>query len=177
MAVEEEREVDVSEFTRHANEIEDKLWLGSEDAGQVSFEVLRKVGITHVIVPAYTGMENVKKYPDKIVYVQRYVPDIADFPYLPLWPGFIDHIDEALASGGAVLVHCAAGRSRSAALVIAYLMQKHGWSVVEAMSYVRSKRPQVSTKFEEQLRLWDLIDYSVDDPRAPLLSKFNQIGK
>jgi protein-tyrosine phosphatase len=41
---------------------------------------------------------------------------------------------------GHVLVHCAAGMSRSPTVVIAYLMKVHRKSLREAFAYVRSKR-------------------------------------
>jgi len=53
-------------------------------------------------------------------------------------------IDEAISSGGNVLVHCFAGRSRSVTIVVAYLMKKHRMSLESALSLVRSKRPQVA---------------------------------
>lgn len=47
---------------------------------------------------------------------------------------FIDSID------GAVLVHCYAGISRSATIVIAYLMIKRGMIYEEAIRFVQKKR-------------------------------------
>lgn len=55
-----------------------------------------------------------------------------------------EFIEKARTSGGKVLVHCNAGISRSATIVIAYLMKKQDWSLDRAYSMVRSKRPQVS---------------------------------
>jgi protein-tyrosine phosphatase len=44
----------------------------------------------------------------------------------------VDVIDAALAGGGAVLVHCKLGKSRSATLVIAYAMQRHNFNLKDA---------------------------------------------
>ncbi|KPA74795.1 putative Dual-specificity protein phosphatase [Leptomonas pyrrhocoris] len=54
----------------------------------------------------------------------------------------------------AVLVHCQKGRSRSATIVLAYLIYTNGWSVAEAMKYVATRRPCVEPNigFMEELR-------------------------
>ncbi len=57
--------------------------------------------------------------------------------------------------GGAVLVHCYAGVSRSASCVIAFLMQECGLTFLEAMTYVRKKRPIVFPNFGFQRQLMD----------------------
>ncbi|MEQ2214378.1 hypothetical protein XENOCAPTIV_004021 [Xenoophorus captivus] len=47
-------------------------------------------------------------------------------------------------SGQGVLVHCQAGVSRSATVVIAYLMKHTLMTMTDAYKYVRSRRPVVS---------------------------------
>ncbi|CAM9473527.1 unnamed protein product [Lampetra fluviatilis] len=47
------------------------------------------------------------------------------------------------ALGHSVYVHCKAGRSRSATMVAAYLIQVHGWDVQEACNHLRSLRQHV----------------------------------
>ncbi|KAG5498499.1 hypothetical protein JKF63_02785 [Porcisia hertigi] len=54
----------------------------------------------------------------------------------------------------AVLVHCQKGRSRSATIVLAYLIYTNGWSVAETMKYVGMRRPcaEPNIGFMEELR-------------------------
>ena len=65
----------------------------------------------------------------------------------------MDFIDEQLARGS-VLVACTAGMSRSASMMVGYLV-KTGWSAPEAIACVRQARPQilpVSCMLESVLR-------------------------
>lgn len=56
-----------------------------------------------------------------------------------------------------VLVHCVMGRSRSATLVLAYLMMKHNLSVVDAIEHVRQRRCILPNHgFLKQLRALDI---------------------
>jgi hypothetical protein len=55
-----------------------------------------------------------------------------------------DCLDEQIGSGKTVLVSCTMGVSRSAALVMAYLMRSNKWSFREAESFVRERRPIVN---------------------------------
>jgi len=148
-----------SMFTANANEIIPGLWLGSEEAGQAPLEELVAHRITRVLVPANTGCE-VSIHTPHILYKQLYVADTSGYPILPLFDECFTWVDEVLGPQGteptaAVLVHCAAGKSRSAAFVIGYLMYRMRMSFIEAYSHVRKCRPCVSTKFEEQLQEWE----------------------
>mmetsp|Transcript_32406 Transcript_32406/g.100233 ORF Transcript_32406/g.100233 Transcript_32406/m.100233 type:complete len:246 (-) Transcript_32406:151-888(-) len=62
-------------------------------------------------------------------------------------------IDAAKAAGEAVLVHCQAGVSRSASIVIAYVMKSLGMSLEDAFAYVKARRKIVSPNraFMEEL--------------------------
>ncbi len=56
-----------------------------------------------------------------------------------------------------MLVHCQQGQSRSAAVVVSYLMRTRGLDYDDAFELVCSRRPQVLPhmfQFEEQLRQW-----------------------
>ena len=86
-----------------------------------------------------------------------------DYKYIPMddspsqdllsnLPEALDFIQTQLEQGHTVLVHCAAGISRSASVVIAYLMS-HGMSLEQAYGYVKSRRPivQPNPGFMQQL--------------------------
>ncbi|KAM3134538.1 hypothetical protein pb186bvf_013352 [Paramecium bursaria] len=58
---------------------------------------------------------------------------------------------------GSVLVHCAAGVSRSASVTIAFMMRLKGMSFQEAMNYVKRKRQVICPNygFQRQLRQFE----------------------
>ena len=63
-------------------------------------------------------------------------------------------ISQALTDNKNVIVHCAAGMSRSPSLVIAYLMIENRWGYEETFHYVKNKRPIVEPNigFVKQLK-------------------------
>ncbi|KAL3831706.1 hypothetical protein ACJMK2_023425 [Sinanodonta woodiana] len=70
-----------------------------------------------------------------------YVGDIwQDLQVGEVLPGLIL---EQGRNGGCVLVHCNAGVSRSATIVIAYLMQFREMKYQEAFNYLKEKRPAI----------------------------------
>lgn len=76
------------------------------------------------------------------------------------WPITSAAIDDVLAHGGGVLVHCYAGIQRSAATVTAYLMWKRCLTARDAMKLVNSKKGETfnwgqRATFWEALRKWE----------------------
>lgn len=70
-------------------------------------------------------------------------------------PVVVEQIDNVITSGGDVLVHCAAGQQRSAAVVAAYLMYNAGMSRDQAIAFIRSKKPDAfltGVNFENSLK-------------------------
>ncbi|ORZ35114.1 protein-tyrosine phosphatase-like protein, partial [Catenaria anguillulae PL171] len=64
-----------------------------------------------------------------------HAPNLAD--HLPTALAFID---THLVAGRPVLVHCMCGVSRSAAVVLAYLMWKAKWGFRTAYEHVKARR-------------------------------------
>ncbi|KAF4664744.1 Phosphatidylglycerophosphatase and protein-tyrosine phosphatase 1 [Perkinsus chesapeaki] len=55
----------------------------------------------------------------------------------------VEYVDERLAAGKTVYVHCKAGKGRSGTIVICWLMKHFGMSPEEAQEYLTKARPQV----------------------------------
>ncbi|KAM6309838.1 dual specificity protein phosphatase 12 [Podargus strigoides] len=73
-------------------------------------------------------------------------------------------IGAARAGGGAALVRCQAGLSRSAAVVTAYLMKTAGLGCEEAFAAVRAAQPnaELNPAFRAQLELYAAMGCAVD---------------
>ncbi|XP_063999039.1 dual specificity protein phosphatase 12 isoform X4 [Pogoniulus pusillus] len=87
----------------------------------------------------------------------------------------LSHLDDcaafigaARAGGGAALVRCHAGVSRSVAVVAAYLMKTEGLGWEQACAAVRAARPEaeVNLGFQEQLKLYETMGCAVDSSSA-----------
>lgn len=65
-------------------------------------------------------------------------------------------IAKALREHKRILVHCAAGISRSPSLVIGYFMRARNWSYDQAYEHVKRARKRVAPNigFESQLQQW-----------------------
>lgn len=57
-------------------------------------------------------------------------------------------ITEKREKSGNILVHCYMGASRSASIVIYYLMKEHQYTFDEAVTFLRNKRPTVNPTFK-----------------------------
>jgi dual specificity phosphatase 12 len=85
-----------------------------------------------------------------------HMEDICDF----IDHVFLSHLKES--SPGAILVHCDQGVSRSATVVIAYLMRKRGQKFEEILVMVKENRNiKPSVTFTEQLQIWEQVGYKI----------------
>jgi len=132
------------------------LWLGSFAAISDN-DLLRKHRISHLVqvidVPWLPPVN------DPNMTVTRI--DIMDIPSADLRSHLDDacaRIEKSLAAGKNVLVHCQQGISRSASVVIAYLIKNHGMSYEFAFAFVKKYRPCIkpNSGFVKCLKEWEI---------------------
>ena len=83
------------------------------------------------------------KYPKQFTYMIIEVNDDNSQDIGQHFEDAIAFIDGAIQKGGSVLVHCAAGISRSGAITCAYLMWKNKWTFDKAFEYGRAQRSKL----------------------------------
>ncbi|XP_041984012.1 dual specificity protein phosphatase 1B-like [Aricia agestis] len=124
-------------------------------------EVLRRLSITHILT-----VEN-RKLPrsaleDGISNLFIKASDTSDTNLLRYFPLSNSFIDEGLSKGN-VIVHCHFGVSRSATLVIAYLMYKYRLPFDQAYNIVKQRRKFIHPNpgFVRQLKQYERANYRV----------------
>ncbi|KAI0773233.1 protein-tyrosine phosphatase-like protein [Trametes elegans] len=145
----------LDDFLPQASEIVPGLFL-SDMYTATSPAVLQHLGITHV---ASVLRKPSHRYPASITHLCVPVDDRTDTNLLDYLDAAVAWIDCALARGGRVLVHCVWGMSRSASVVIAYLVAARALSLQEAHSLARARRRVVrpNAGFMAQLEVYERV--------------------
>ena len=132
-----------------ADKITEDIYLGSEEAALAPKELTTR-GITHIMVCGF-GLQS--PYTDDFTYLKLKIVDLPVQPITVHLRDCIAFITSAKSTGGKVLIHCARGVSRSAAVTTGCLMKLEGMSFPDAYHAVRSQRPCVSINsgFHQQL--------------------------
>ena len=83
-------------------------------------------------------------FPDNFIYTNVPIDDTWGQQIEQYFDNTYNVIDTSVNNNENILVHCHAGVSRSATIVIAYLMRKYNWDRDQALNFVRSKRSIVN---------------------------------
>jgi protein-tyrosine phosphatase len=122
------------------------LYIGSQAALSNTYPLIAEK-ITHLL-----GINN---YKDKHVGFTLKVMNLDDHEDTQILPYFQECID-FIKSAKRVLVFCAAGRSRSATIVAAFLIQEKQMSLDEALMTINKARPvRPNEGFLRQLEIWE----------------------
>ena len=146
---------------RDINQITDTIYLGNVDSA-FNIKKLKDLGIRKVltVMSAFGNHYPANAFIHKTIEIDDdYESNIIQ--YFKECLLFIDGYDK-------VFVHCAAGMSRSATIVIAYIMWKKKLFLSDAIKFVKDKRPIISPNlnFMKQLEIFqDLLinkDYDIN---------------
>ena len=119
-----------------------RLYIGSLRVAR-NENVLRSLNVTHVLTVCPTR-------PNRFEGIVYKIVSVSDSPNHRIDVHFdecFEFINSALAQGGTVYVHCFQGVSRSASVVIAYLMKYKKMKFQKAFEFLRKRRSIINPNF------------------------------
>lgn len=157
-----------------STQISDKLYLG-DSKSCYNRKILEEHNITAMVsltIGRWTkwNMPWFKEMIPESNHLFKECEDSMTQNLLPWLADIYDFIEQHLRSGP-VLVHCDRGVSRSATVVIAYLMKAHHYDLATALAFVKGKRKiRPNDNFKEQLEVWGAVRGNIwaaaDVPKA-----------
>ncbi|KAL8621281.1 hypothetical protein ACOMHN_008106 [Nucella lapillus] len=143
---------------RQPVEILPHLLLGSGPHSS-DLALLRRLGVTALV---NVSRDCPNHFPTLFRYLHIPVRDSACADLTAWFAQANLFIDQVKAEGGRVLVHCHAGRSRSATICMAYLISSLHLSLDDAFEYVRSRREVIDPNLNFMRQLQDYHQKMVD---------------
>ena len=140
--------------------IQDKLFLGDSSDAK-NYDILHALGITHIL-NITTNVDNY--FEDKnITYKRLKILDRSNDETLKIFgdniTNCVEYIHNSLSqnNNNKVFVHCQFGISRSASMVIGYIMKYRNMTYMDAFNYVKQRRSLVNPNagFVKQLKLYE----------------------
>jgi dual specificity MAP kinase phosphatase len=113
----------------------DNIYLGSQKCG-VDVNKLFELNIKYVLI---LGKGMTRNFND-VIYKVIEIDDSLEQDLSNYIKEALKFISESQQNNSNILVHCVSGISRSASIVIAYIMDKHKMNYDQAFSYVKTKR-------------------------------------
>ncbi|XP_027125507.1 dual specificity protein phosphatase PHS1 [Coffea eugenioides] len=144
--------------TEKPSPISGSLYIGGALAAR-SLYTLQHLGITHILCLCANEIgQSDSQFPELFEYKNFSVCDNEDTLISDIFKEAHDFIDHVEQTGGKVLVHCFEGKSRSATLVLAYLMLRKNYTLLEAWNALKRvhRRAQPNDGFAKVLLDLDL---------------------
>ncbi|XP_020521295.1 dual specificity protein phosphatase PHS1 isoform X2 [Amborella trichopoda] len=139
--------------TERPSSITGNLFIGGALAAR-SAHTLQYLGITHILCLCSneTGQSE-SQYPELFEYKNFSICDTDDAKINNLFEDASDFIEHVESLGGKVLVHCFEGRSRSATVVLAYLILRKKFTLLDAWNVLKKvhRRAQPNDGFMRTL--------------------------
>ncbi len=156
------------------DKMEDGLWLGDKGVYDKECpEYTRFQTIVTAMIPEEIHRYDIRKYAESRNWLHVDMEDCERVDASQHFLHVIKHVDAARQKGDCVLIHCAAGISRSATLMAAYLMWKNRWTAEKALDYIRARRNQIRPNdgFLEQLRMFEGLLAKIVPPQHEELTE------
>jgi len=128
------------------------LYIGSHSYEKRMKNTLKEKGITHILFLVH---KSIPSHPEDFVYKKFEIEDSEHQIVSHIFEETNEYITEGIKRGG-ILVNCECGVSRSATVVLAYLMYSLNVNYDQAYLMLRKKRPVVKPNlgFKRQLIEW-----------------------
>lgn len=148
------------DLTYNSTKIIDRLYLGNSCNARNYYDMQNdNIGL---VVNASPCISNY--FSKEFEYLNVDVKDISGANILPYLLDTVNSMKEYISNhpNRNILVHCFMGSSRSATIIIAYLIKFHNYSLEDAMQYVKEKRIVVNLNkdFYNQLQIFELTNKS-----------------
>ncbi|KAL2639138.1 hypothetical protein AAZV13_06G151700 [Glycine max] len=144
--------------TEKPSAVTNSLFIGGALAARSTY-TLQRLGITHILCLCTNEIgQSDSQFPDLFMYTNFSVCDTEDSNISSIFEEACDFIDYVEQAGRSILVHCFEGKSRSATLVLAYLMLRKKFTLLEAWSALKRvhRRSQPNDGFAKILLELDL---------------------
>ena len=158
-----------------ASKITDQIYQGCSFVSK-DYDQLVKLGITHILVAGNMLEEH---FPKIFKYYTIPIDDVYWENIYPYFSPAFEFIEDCISKNGKILIHCAAGVSRSSSFTCSYLMMKKLITYEEAYKILKQGRPiaQPNNGFEKQLiELYEKeIKPKIKEKSAENSSKYSSI--
>jgi protein-tyrosine phosphatase len=160
-----------------ATQILPYLYLGTEWNAS-NYDSLQTDRVTHIL---NISSEVDNFFPDTFKYLNIRVLDVEETDLLKEFDRTNRFIQEAKEEGTSCLVHCKMGVSRSATVVLAYLMKEFNWTYEQTFQFTKQKRNCINPNdgFKQQLATYESIlnahraKYNLFEPQVDTVSSSN----
>lgn len=152
--------------------VKGKLYLGNVyDANDLSFLEANNID-TIITVAHHCNISNAIKTTRRVF--QYDIVDFFDEDILK----YFGELTNLIETEKCVLVHCVAGISRSATIVLAYLMTTYNMTLLEAFRFVKTRRPIINPNgsFIKQLIVYEYMLYGENSVSPNELVYKKQLG-
>ncbi|KAG9005413.1 hypothetical protein FRB94_010892 [Tulasnella sp. JGI-2019a] len=148
------------EMRRECQEIAPGLLLGPFQVSK-DLEKLKELSVTHILCirDAKEAFSVKPRFPGQFEYLVLDVVDSEEQNLIRLFPQAKEFINNAIAKGGQVLVHCNGGISLSPSFVIMFVMEQYNMSWEDALHLVQNRRYCISPNsgFVTQIKEYEPI--------------------